>query len=122
MTQTTARIKQSGKHFEIVVDLDKALNFKKGGGSVDFLEADTIFTDSKKGFVASNKDLEEAFKTDDVNSISEKIVKSGEILLTQEHRNEERDNKVKQVVDSSASPYLRATISSPFFSVPSPGR
>ena len=100
MTQTTARIRQGGKHFEIIVDLDKALKFKKGESqAVDFLETDTIFTDSKKGFTASNKDLEEAFKTNDVNSIAEKIVKSGEVLLTQEHRDEAREKKVKQVVD-----------------------
>jgi len=100
MTQTTARIKQGGKHFEIIVNLEKALRFKKESGSdVDFLEADTIFTDSKKGFVASNKDLEEAFKTNDVNFITKKIVKNGEVLLNQEYRNEKRDNKVKQVIE-----------------------
>ncbi|HEA46630.1 MAG TPA: ribosome assembly factor SBDS [Candidatus Pacearchaeota archaeon] len=99
MTQTTARIKQAGKHFEIIVDLDKALKFKKEGGSVDFLEADTIFADSKKGLVASTKDIEESFKTHDVNSVAEKIVKNGEVLLTQEHRDEEKENKIKQVVD-----------------------
>ena len=100
MPQTKARIKQKGKNFEIIVDLDKALAFKKGSGSVsDFLEADTIFTDSKKGFAASDKDLQEAFATTDTNAIAEKIVKNGEILLTQEHRDEARETKVKQVVD-----------------------
>jgi ribosome maturation protein SDO1 len=99
MTQTTARIKKIGKHFEIIVDLDKALQFKKGTGGADFLEIDTIFTDHKKGLHAPEKDLNEAFKTTDANSIAEKIVKEGEILLTQEHRDDERDRKVKQVVD-----------------------
>lgn len=100
MPQTTARIKQHGKNFEIIVDLDKALKFKKGeSSSIDFLEIDKIFSDSKKGFVASTKDLEEAFGTTDINPITEKIIKNGEILLTQEHRDEEREKKVKQVVD-----------------------
>ncbi|MEK6840758.1 MAG: ribosome assembly factor SBDS [Nanoarchaeota archaeon] len=100
MTQTTARIKQKGKHFEIIVDLDRALKFKKGQSTaLDFLEADVIFTDSKKGFHASEKDLTEAFGINDASEIAKKIVKSGEILITQEHREEEKDKKIKQVID-----------------------
>ena len=100
MTQTTARIKQAGKHFEIIVDMDRALRYKKGlGQSIDFLESDVIFTNSKQGLHASEKDLKEAFGVTDINSIAGKIVKSGEILLTQEHRDDERDNKEKQIID-----------------------
>ena len=100
MTQTTARIKQHGKHFEIIVDLDRALKFRKGeSSSIDFLEIDKIFTDSKKGFAAPEKELTEAFGTNDLNSVVSKIVKSGEILLTQDYREEAKDNKIKQVVD-----------------------
>ena len=100
MTQTTARIKQAGKHFEIVVDLERALKFKRGQTtSTDFLEADTIFTDSKQGLRADQKDLKEAFGTSDTMEIVKKIVKNGEILLTQEYREESRDARLKQVVD-----------------------
>ena len=99
MTSTIARIKQAGKLFEIMVDLDEALKFKKG--ETDFIEAegDKIFTDSKKGFVASHSDLEEAFKTTDTNEIVQKIVKNGEVQLTQEHRDEKKEKKFKQVVE-----------------------
>jgi ribosome maturation protein SDO1 len=99
MTQTIARIKQNGKHFEIIVDLDKAVAFKKSSIDNGFLEVDQVFTDSKKGLKASSSDLRNAFKTDDVSEISQKIVKSGEIQLTQDYREEERDKKIKQVVD-----------------------
>lgn len=100
MTQTTARIKQAGKNFEIMVDLDRALDFKKGKSSVvDFLEIDKVFTDSKRGLNASESDLKNAFGTTDSNAIAGKIVKSGEILLTQEHREGEQDKKIKLVVD-----------------------
>jgi len=98
MTTTTARIKRTGKNFEIIVNLDKALKFKKEGIGNDFLETDTIFTDSKKGFKASDKDLEEAFKTTDVNAVAQRIIKDGEILLTQEHRDEEKEKKIKQII------------------------
>ena len=99
MTQTTARIKKEGKHFEIIVDLDQALKFKKEGGAIDFLEGDKIFSDSKKGFNASDEDMKKAFGTTDVNTIAEKIVKNGEILLTQGHRDEEREKSLRQVIE-----------------------
>jgi len=100
MTNTITRIKKHGKNFEIIVDLDKALKFKKGeSSSIDFLETDSIFTDSKKGFKAPDKDLEEVFGTTDVNAIAQSIVKEGEILLTQGYRDEEKEKKIRQVVD-----------------------
>ena len=97
---TIARYKQGKKHFEIIVDLDKALDFKKGtNSSTDFLEADKVFTDSKKGMIAPESELSEVFGTNDVNSIAEKIVKKGEVLVTQEHRDEEKEKRIKQVID-----------------------
>lgn len=99
MTQTIARIKQAGKHFEILVDLDKAINFKKTGKGNDFLESERVFTDSKKGLNAPTSDLKKAFGTDDIYEISQKIVKSGEIMLNQEYRDEEKEKKFKQVID-----------------------
>ena len=84
---TTARIKIKGKDFEIIVDLDKAMNFKKGNSNnVDFLEIDKIFSDSKKGNVASEKDILDCFGTEDVYEIAGKIVKQGEVLVTQDYR------------------------------------
>ncbi|MCK5150166.1 ribosome assembly factor SBDS [Candidatus Pacearchaeota archaeon] len=103
MNNTIARIKQAGKHFEIIVDLDDALKFKKGEISSIQAEGDKIFTDSKKGEVASHSDLKEAFGTDNLQSIIEKIIKNGEILVTQEHRDEEKEMKIKQVVNFLAT-------------------
>jgi len=99
MTSTTARIKREGKHFEIMVDMEKALEFKKGGDFSGVLESDKIFSDSKKGEVASNDDLQKAFKTTDVNAVAEEIVKKGEVLVDQGHRSAEQEQKIKQVVD-----------------------
>lgn len=101
MTQTTARIKQGGKHFEILVDMDKAIGFKKGGNASigDVLEIEQIFTDAKRGLRASESELKKAFGSDDVSEIAARIVKNGEIQVTQEHRDEEKEKKFKQVVD-----------------------
>jgi len=99
MTNTLARIKREGKNFEIIVNLDDALKFKKGELSSVEVEGDRVFTDSKKGFVASESDLNKSFGTTDVNEIASRIIKNGEILITQEKRDEEREKKFKQVVD-----------------------
>ena len=101
MTNTTARIKAKGKHFEIIVDLDEAIKIKRGlGGNVaSAMQVDKIFSDSKKGEHAREIDMKDAFGTDDVYEVAEKIIKGGEVLLTQEFRDEARENKIKQVVD-----------------------
>ena len=100
MTQTTARIKKYGKDFEIIVDLEKALKFRKGESSdSDFLEIDKVFRDAKKGMHPMEKELEEAFGTIDAGEIAKMIVKSGEILLTQDYRDEDREKRIKQVID-----------------------
>ncbi len=96
---TTARIKRAGKNFEIIVDLDEALKFRKGLGNSPGAESDKIFTDLKKGFIAPQNELKAAFGTADSDEIIRKIVKDGEILTTQEYRDEEREKRIKQVID-----------------------
>ena len=103
MTQTLARIKKAGKNFEILVDLDDALKFKKDEISSIEAEGDKIFTDSKKGQVPSSSDLNEAFRTTNIQEIVEIIVKNGEVQLTQEHRGAEQEQKFKQVVNFLAT-------------------
>ncbi|MBS3092854.1 ribosome assembly factor SBDS [Candidatus Pacearchaeota archaeon] len=101
MTNVIARTKTGGKHFEILVDVDKALEFKKSGkGSIgEVLAVDAIFVDSKKGMHAGEKDLKEAFGTNDINFVAEKIVKTGEIQLPTEYKEKQREGKEKQIVE-----------------------
>ncbi|MEM3091381.1 MAG: ribosome assembly factor SBDS [Candidatus Pacearchaeota archaeon] len=114
MVQTTARIKHHGKNFEIIVDLDKALKYKNGESKVvDFLEAYTIFTDVKKGLKASIKDIEGSFGTTDLNIVARKIVKEGEILLTQEYREKKHDEKFNQIVDIISKNAIDPTTGNP---------
>ena len=101
MVNTLARIKKMGKNFEIVVDMDSALKLKKGENVsiAEVLQVDGIFYDSKKGLHASDEDLTQAFGSEDIQIVAEKIVKQGEIQSTQEHRSQEKEAKIKQVVD-----------------------
>ncbi|MBT3404631.1 ribosome assembly factor SBDS [archaeon] len=101
MTSTTARITREGKQFEVLVDMEEALKFRKSGGSEGtiMLETDVIFLNVKQGEKASQDDLQKVFGTTDVQKIAEDIVKRGEIEESQEHRNAEQEAKFKQVVD-----------------------
>jgi ribosome maturation protein SDO1 len=99
MAQTTARIKKAGKNFEIIVDLDEAVKLKKNEIENISPEGDIIFTDSKKGFKASPSDLGSLFGTSDVNEVAKKIIQEGEILLTQDYRDEKKEKKQKQIVE-----------------------
>lgn len=100
MPVVEARIKMQGKHFEISVDLDEALKVKVGKGDiVSALQSRNIFYDIKKGTIASQKDLQEAFSTSDVIEIARQIITKGEVQKTQEFRDEEKEKKIKQVLN-----------------------
>jgi ribosome maturation protein SDO1 len=101
MTNVEARIKIKGKNFEIRVDLDKALEFKKGKNVLpqEFLDAPIIFSDIKKGLRISPNDLTDAFGTSEPFAIAQKIVKDGELQLPVEYKHKEQETKRKQVVD-----------------------
>ncbi|MBS3090424.1 ribosome assembly factor SBDS [Candidatus Pacearchaeota archaeon] len=108
MANVNARLKIKGKEFEILVDLDKALMFRKTGqGSIqNFLAFNEVFSDIKKGMHASTTDLKACFGTDDIEKIAAEIVRKGEIQVSSEHRKEERDAKIKQVIDFIAKNYI----------------
>lgn len=99
MTNVTARIKKAGKHFEVLVDLDDAMKFRRGESSFIQAETQDVFRDLKKGEKAPTSDLLEAFGTEDVNEIVKKIVKDGEVQTTQDFRDAEHEKKIKQVVE-----------------------
>lgn len=120
---TIARIKKAGKNFEILVDLDKALELKKTGeGNVgEILETDSVFYDSKKGLKASNEDLEKAFGNSNINEVAEQIIKRGEIQLPQEYRDKSIEERKKKIIDffvrnavdpKTGNPYTPDVISS----------
>ena len=99
MTQTTARIRKAGINFEILVDMEEAMKFRRGESDYLSIEGDKIFSNIERGNLASNNDLEIAFNTTNHDEIGKIIVKKGEILTDQGHRDEGREKRVKQVVD-----------------------
>lgn len=95
-----ARLKAEGSNFEILVDCANALAVKEGK-SVDMhdvLAAMQIFSDAHKGLVASEHAIKQIFGTNDVSEVASQIIHKGEIQLTQEYRENLREEKRKQIV------------------------
>jgi len=101
MTNVPAKLKIKGKSFEVLVDVDKAIQLRQGKpvSMSNLLATDCVFYDIKKGLKASEADLTSAFGTSDINILAEKIIKSGEIEVPSEYKNKEREDKIKQVID-----------------------
>lgn len=95
-----ARLKTGGQTFEILVDCDKAIDFRAGKcGLDDALVTNDIFKDVKQGEKAPENEMKKLFKTEDKRKIAEEIIKKGEIQLTIEHRNKLREEKRKKIIE-----------------------
>jgi ribosome maturation protein SDO1 len=95
-----ARYHVKNKRFEILVDPDKALDYRMGKRK-DFdgvLLYDTIFTDSGKGLKASKEDLQRVFGTTDPYEIGRKVVMEGEVPLKTEQKRALIEDKKKQII------------------------
>lgn len=116
MTNTTARLKSGKLTFETMVDLDNAMKLKKGiAVSIsDVIRDNFIYTDLKKGMKAGKAELELSFGTTELSVIVDKIVRKGEIEVTQEFRDEALENRKKQVVDFLSKNSVNAQTNRPF--------
>ena len=96
-----ARLKRGGETFEVSIDSEKAINFKKGLNEFDdVLQSEEIWFDAKKGQLASENKLMSIFKTDDKIEIAKTIINEGEIQLTSEYRVKQVEEKKKRIIET----------------------
>ena len=95
-----AHYKTHGKMFEVFVDPDGALAFKKDDPVKieDILAVEDVFSDAKNGDRPAEQDVINAFGTKDVLKIAEKILLEGELQLTTEQRRKIQEDKKRQVI------------------------
>ena len=95
-----ARMKKSGKTFEILVDAEKAQEFRKGKpvGIWDVVAVEHVFTDVKKGLKASEHELQQIFGTADVEQLFGIIIKQGDVPFTAKQLVQALDEKKKQLI------------------------
>lgn len=96
-----ARLKKGSQDFEIVIEPDKAVEFKEGRAVDirDILKSEGIFSDARKGLRAPESAMKQLFGTDDSLKVAELILKEGEIQLTAEHRKKVREQKRRIVIE-----------------------
>jgi ribosome maturation protein SDO1 len=97
-----ARLQHSGQRFEILVDPDKALEFKKGMkiSMNDVLAYPAIYKDARSTDMVAEQDLQKNFGTTDIFKIAEKIIKEGELQLTTEQRRSMVEQKKNQIANT----------------------
>jgi ribosome maturation protein SDO1 len=94
-----ARIERSGIHFELMVDPELALDFRRGGNvSLEsVLAVRGVFKDAGRGERASEEELQKAFHTADLWKIAGVIIRQGDVQITTEHRRRLVEERRKQV-------------------------
>ncbi len=95
-----ARLKKGGQVFEIVVNPDEAISYKKGAelDLNDVLRGKEVFSDAKKGVLAPESSMKTLFGSADAFKVADIILKDGEIQLTTEYREKLREQKKKRIL------------------------
>jgi ribosome maturation protein SDO1 len=97
------RMKRGEEEFEILVDPDKALSFKKGKdvNLDDVLAVVGVYHDAKKGEGARipDEDLQKNFGSTDPRKISKIILEKGEMQFTTDQRRRFVQEKTKEIAN-----------------------
>jgi len=93
---------KNGKHFEILVDADLALEVREGKQIEqvfgNLLASDEVYKDSKKGERASPKDVLDSFNTEEILPIAKEIILEGRVELTTEQKRKKLEQRLKEIV------------------------
>ncbi len=95
------RLKKGGNRYELVVDPNKAIEYREGKevSLEDVLRSPNIFTDAHKGELAPLEDVKKDLGVESEEEAIEKILREGEIQLTEEYREKRKKQVYEQVVD-----------------------
>lgn len=95
-----ARLKKGGDNFEVPVNVNEAIRFKEGRDIdvKDVVNAPHIFFDAHKGELASETHMKSIFGTSDPFAVAKVILTDGELQLTEEIRDKERERKKNEII------------------------
>jgi len=95
-----AKLKKGGENFEVVIEVEPAIKYKEGENIEvkDVLRSEHIFADANKGEQASEQHMQTIFGTKDVLAIAKEILDQGEIQITAEIREKEREKKRQKII------------------------
>ncbi|MBW2994922.1 ribosome assembly factor SBDS [Candidatus Woesearchaeota archaeon] len=95
-----ARLKKGGENFEIVIEVEPAIRYKEGAEVTisEILRDEHIFADANKGELASETHMNSVFGTKDPLKVAKIILDEGEIQITSEIREREREKKRNKII------------------------
>ncbi|CAN8065965.1 unnamed protein product [Agarophyton chilense] len=93
------RLKRKGKRFELACYKNKVVSWRQGNEEDldDVLQTTSIFSNVSKGILAKNKDLKDAFKTEDTQEIVLEILRKGELQVSERERQYQTDNLFNEI-------------------------
>jgi len=94
------RMKTHGIRFEIACYKNKVLNWREGieKDIEEVLQTETVFTNVSKAIIAKEKDLQKAFGTVDLLEICKKILKDGDVQVSDREREVHMEGLWKDIV------------------------
>jgi ribosome maturation protein SDO1 len=94
-----ARLDTHGERFEVLVDPDLAVEFKrKEEPDISMvLAVETVFKDARKGARASEERMRAIFSTTDSLEVAKKIIRKGEIQFTTDQRRKLMEAKKRKL-------------------------
>ncbi len=97
----TAKMNVKGFNFEILVDCEKAMDFRQGKKTDldDVVVTFDIFKDIKKGEKANEHDIQGLFGNLNKREIIKKIILNGDVQLTKEYKDKLREEKRKNIIN-----------------------
>ncbi len=95
-----ARLKKGSDVFEIVINPEKAIEARKSPEKTsEALVYPKIFSDAKKGMLASEQRMQAIFNTSDPTEVAKQIIQKGNVQLTSEYRQKATEQKKRQVIE-----------------------
>ncbi|NTV23388.1 MAG: ribosome assembly factor SBDS [Nanoarchaeota archaeon] len=96
-----AKLKRGGEHFEVVIDPDKIIDYKKGKITEvrEVLQVVDVFSDAKRAMIASHDHIKSIFGTSDMLVVAKIILDQGDVQFTQEYRENKRAEKRNKILD-----------------------
>mmetsp|Transcript_66940 Transcript_66940/g.131938 ORF Transcript_66940/g.131938 Transcript_66940/m.131938 type:complete len:362 (-) Transcript_66940:82-1167(-) len=94
------RLKSHSKKFEIACYKNKVMNWREGieKDLAEVLQTETIFTNVSRAIVANDKDLKKAFGTTNSEEICRKILKSGDLQVSEKEREVQLESVFRDIV------------------------
>ncbi len=110
-----ARFEKFGKKFEVLVDPEKAVEFKSGKNIPleEILAVEEVFEDARKGLRCTRENLKKAFGSENAVEIAKTIILKGEIQITAEQRRKMLEEKRKLIASIIARESINPQTNAP---------